>query len=54
MAIILSQKLQKKCLGVWPKTGRIHQIRSHFSKNRLPVLTDKVYRGKKGAPKIQG
>ena len=53
MAIILSQELQKKCLGVWPKTGRIHQIRIHFSQNRFPVLADKVYRGKKANPKIQ-
>ena len=27
MTIILSQKLQRKCSDVWPKTGGTHQIR---------------------------
>jgi 23S rRNA pseudouridine1911/1915/1917 synthase len=34
-------------VSVWPKTGRTHQIRVHFSENGFPVLADKVYGGKK-------
>ena len=32
---------------VWPRTGRTHQIRVHFSENGFPVLADKVYGAKK-------
>ncbi len=38
-------------VNVWPKTGRTHQIRVHFSENGFPVLGDKVYGGKKSRPK---
>ena len=38
-------------VSVWPKTGRTHQIRVHFSENGFPVLADKVYGGKKSRPK---
>ena len=34
-------------VSVWPKTGRTHQIRVHFSENGFPVLADKVYGGEK-------
>lgn len=37
-------------VNVWPKTGRTHQIRVHFSENGFPVLADKVYGGKKSRP----
>ena len=36
---------------VWPKTGRTHQIRVHFSENGFPVLGDKVYGGRKSRPR---
>lgn len=39
---------------VWPKTGRTHQIRVHFSENGFPVLADKVYGGKKSRPRSSG
>ena len=38
-------------VSVWPKTGRTHQIRVHFSENGFPVLADKVYGGKKNRPR---
>ncbi len=38
-------------VSVWPKTGRTHQIRVHFSENGFPVLGDKVYGGRKSRPK---
>lgn len=38
-------------VSVWPKTGRTHQIRVHFSENGFPVLADKVYGGKKSRPR---
>lgn len=38
-------------VSVWPKTGRTHQIRVHFSENGFPVLADKVYGGRKSRPK---
>lgn len=41
-------------VSVWPKTGRTHQIRVHFSENGFPVLADKVYGGKKSRPKNSG
>ncbi len=31
----------------FPKTGRTHQIRVHFSENGFPVLADRVYGGRK-------
>lgn len=31
---------------VWPKTGRTHQIRVHFSALRHPILGDRVYGGR--------
>ncbi len=41
-------------VSVWPKTGRTHQIRVHFSENGFPVLADKVYGGKKSRPRNSG
>ena len=41
-------------VSVWPKTGRTHQIRVHFSENGFPVLADKVYGGKKSHPRNSG
>ncbi len=41
-------------VNVWPKTGRTHQIRVHFSENGFPVLADKVYGGKKNRPQNSG
>ncbi len=37
-------------VSVWPKTGRTHQIRVHFSENGFPIFGDKVYGGKKSHP----
>ncbi len=34
-------------LEAYPKTGRTHQIRSHFSAIGYPVVCDKLYAGKK-------
>lgn len=34
-------------IEVYPKTGRTHQIRSHFSAIGYPVVCDKLYAGKK-------
>lgn len=34
-------------LEVYPKTGRTHQIRSHFAAIGHPVVCDKLYAGKK-------
>ena len=41
-------------VSVWPKTGRTHQIRVHFSENGFPVLADKVYGDKKSRPRNSG
>ena len=41
-------------VSAWPKTGRTHQIRVHFSENGFPVLADKVYGGKKSRPRNSG
>ena len=41
-------------VSAWPKTGRTHQIRVHFSENGFPVLADKVYGGKKNRPRNSG
>lgn len=41
-------------VSIWPKTGRTHQIRVHFSENGFPVLADKVYGGKKSRPRNSG
>lgn len=40
MAIILSQELQNFS-DVWPKTGRMHRTRVHFSENGFVALADK-------------
>lgn len=36
-------------LKVMPKTGRTHQIRVHLTSIGLPVLGDRVYRGRRGS-----
>ena len=41
-------------VSAWPRTGRTHQIRVHFSENGFPVLADKVYGGKKSRPRNSG
>jgi len=41
-------------VSVWPKTGRTHQIRVHFSENGFPVIADKVYGGKKSRLRNSG
>ena len=40
-------------VSAWPKTGRTHQIRVHFSENGFPVLADKVYGAKKPPSKFR-
>lgn len=49
---VTEYKVIKRCGGftlveAYPKTGRTHQIRSHFAAVGHPVVCDKLYAGKK-------
>lgn len=41
-------------VAVWPKTGRTHQIRAHFSYRGWPLLGDWLYGGSRDAMKRHG
>ena len=49
---VTEYKVVKQCGGftlveAYPKTGRTHQIRSHFAAVGYPIVCDKLYGGKK-------